>query len=136
MEHLWIFEPWNPGIQKSWNPLDLACFCQFQGIGCFSHSVFVKELDFQSGIPKFHHSWNLPEIIWNSGIPLEIFYFLTISRYRVFFPLNFKLRTWFWMQNSKIPSFLESSRNHVELWNFSGSGLYFAQFDIFGINST
>ena len=71
MEHLWIFEPWNPGIQKSWNSLDLACFCQFQGAGCFSHSVFVKELDFQCGIQKLYQSWNLPGGTWNYGICLE-----------------------------------------------------------------
>ena len=96
---------WNPGFQDSSSALELASFDWYQHVGYESHSVYVKELEFQSGIPKFHHSWNLPGIIWNSGIPLEISYFLTISRYRVFFPLNFKLRTWLnaELQNSIIP---------------------------------
>ena len=129
----WILESRHPGILKS---PGYGLFLPISRYRVHSHSVFVKELDFQSRIAKFHHSWNLPGIIWNSGIPLDFSYFLTNSRYRELFPLNFKLRNWFWMQNFKIPSFLESSRNHLKLWYISESGLYFAQFDIFGINLT
>ena len=57
-------------------PWKFPIFWQFQGIGYFSHSVFVKELDFQYEIPIFHHSWNLPGITWNSGMPLELAIFL------------------------------------------------------------
>ena len=35
---------------------------------------------------------------------------------------------WFSMQNSKGPLFLESSKNYLELWNFSGNGLFFKQY--------
>ena len=70
-----------PGnFQKFSGTLDIAwkwpIFCQFQRIGYFSHSVFGLEHDFQCGIPKFHQSWNLPGIVWNSGIPLDMGYFL------------------------------------------------------------
>ena len=116
-----IFQELSGTLEFPWK---FPIFWQFQGIGCFSHSVLVKELDFQSGIPKFHHSWNLPGIIWNSGISLEISYFLTFSRYRVFFPLSFLPRTWFSMWNPKIPSFLESiqrdSRVPDNSWNIPG----------------
>ena len=43
-------------------------------------------------------------------------YFGPISRYGAFFPLNFCQGTWFSMQNLKIKSFLETSRNVLELW--------------------
>ena len=39
------------------------------------------------------------------------------------------------MRNSKIPSILESSWNYLELWNSSGYGLFFAEFDKMGIKS-
>ena len=51
-------------------------FCQFKRIGYFSHSVFGLEHDFQCRIQKFHQFWNLLGIIWNSGIPLDVGYFL------------------------------------------------------------
>ena len=88
-EHLLILEPWNPDIQESWNPLDLAWFGRFQHIGCFSYSNFVKELDFQPEIQKFHHSWNLPGTTWNSGMPLELANSLPNLIYWVSIQLNF-----------------------------------------------
>ena len=74
-EHLLFFETCKPDIQKCWNPLDLACYYQCQCIWYFSHSMFVLELDFQCRISKFHHSWKLPEIFWNSGYCPGIGYF-------------------------------------------------------------
>ena len=66
-----------PGnFQKFSGTLDIAwkrpIFCQFQHIGYFSHLVFGLKHDFQCGIPKFHQSWNLPGIIWDSGIPPDV----------------------------------------------------------------
>ena len=78
-----IFETWNPDIQESWNPLDLASFCWLQCAGYFSHTFFVPELDFHCEIPKFYHSWNLPGIIWSSGILLEMGYLLPNLTLRV-----------------------------------------------------
>ena len=34
------------------------------------------------------------------------------------------------MQNYKGPSFLESSKNYLELWNFSRNGLFFKQYQV------
>ena len=56
------------------------------------------------------------------------------STYRVFFLLSFCQETWFLMWNSKIPSFLESSWNSLELWNSPGNGQFFTKFDVLGIN--
>ena len=42
--------------------------------------------------------------------------FWLISIHRVYVPLNFSQGTWFSMQNLKITSFLETSRNFLELW--------------------
>ena len=50
--------------------------------------------------------------------------------YRVFFPLSFCPLTWFSMQNSKILSLLESSRNYLEFCNSSWNDLFFAKFNI------
>ena len=137
--HIWgyvmISGPWNPGFQDSRSALELASFDWFQHVGYESHSVYVKKLDFQHRISKFHHSWKLPGIFWNSGYCLEMANFLPIAMYRVLFPLSFWPRTWFSMRNSKIPSILESSRNCLELWNSSGYGLLFAKFDKLGIKS-
>ena len=43
-------------------------------------------------------------------------HFWLISIYMVYFPFNFSQGTWFSMQNFKITSFLETSRNFLELW--------------------
>ena len=94
-EHRLIFEPWNPDIQESWNPLDFEWFGQFQCIRYFSHSVFVKELDFQYEIPIFHHSWNLPGITWNSGMPLELAIFLPNLAYSCGISLTYGYLTLF-----------------------------------------
>ena len=83
---------WNPGFQDSRSALELASFDWFQHVGYESHSVYVKKLDFQHRISKFHHSWKLPEIFWNSGYCLEMANFLPISTYRVPFPLIFFLK--------------------------------------------
>ena len=134
-EYVMISGTWNPGFQDSRSALELASFDWFQHVGYESHSVYVKKLDFQHRISKFHHSWKLPEIFWNSGYRLEMADFLPISTYRVLFPLSFWPRTWFSMRNSKIPSILETSWNYLELWNSSGYGLFFAKFDKLGIKS-
>ena len=101
----------DPGIQDSRSALELASFDWYQHVGYESHSVYIKKLDFQHRISKFHHSWKLPEIFWNSGYRLEMANFLPISTWRVLFPLSFRPRTWFSMRNSKIPSIMESSWN-------------------------
>ena len=71
-------------FQKCSGTLDIAwklsTFCQFQRIDYFSHSVFGLEHDFQCGIPKFHQSWNLPKIILNSGIPLDMGFFAKFDK--------------------------------------------------------
>ena len=107
---------WNPGFQDSRKALELATFDWFQYIWYISHSILVKELDFQCRILKLLHSWKLPEISWNSGYWPGIGQFWLISIYRVYFPLNSSQETWFSMQNLKITSFLETSRNFLELW--------------------
>ena len=60
--HIWgyvmISGPWNPGFQDSRSALELASFDWYQHVGYESHSVYVKKLDFQHRISKFHHSWN------------------------------------------------------------------------------
>ena len=88
-EHLLFFETCKPDIQKCWNPLDLACYYQCQCIWYFSHSIFVLELDFQCRISKFHHSWNLPGITWNSNIVLESAVFCQIWHFWYQFNLIF-----------------------------------------------
>ena len=75
--------------------LVLASFDKFHYIGFISHSILVKELDFQCRIWKLHHSWKLPEISWNSGYWPGIGQFWLISIYRVYFPLNSSQETWF-----------------------------------------
>ena len=88
-----IFGPWIPEFQDSGSALELASFDSYQHVGYESQSVYVKKLDFQHRISKFHHSWKLPEIFWNSGYRLEMAGFLPISTYRVLFPLSFWPRT-------------------------------------------
>ena len=90
-----LFEPpgsflsWIPGIQKSRSALELAILDPFQGMGHYSHSIFVKELDFQCKIQIFYQSWKLPEIFWNSGYHLEMDHFRPISTYCVSIQLYF-----------------------------------------------
>ena len=77
-----------PGIFKELSgtlefPWKFPIFGQFQGIGYFSHSILSLELDFECRIPKFHHSWNLPGIMWNSRISLEVDYILPNLTYVV-----------------------------------------------------
>ena len=62
-----IFETWNPDIQESWNPPDLAGFSWLLCIGYIS--VFVTERYFQCKIQKFYHLE-----FWNSFCKLPIFY--------------------------------------------------------------
>ena len=81
----------DPGIQDSRSALELANFDWFQHVGYQSHSVYVNKLDFQPRISKFHHSWKLLEIFWNSGYRMEMANFLPISMYRVLFHSVFGL---------------------------------------------
>ena len=74
----------NKEFQKSWNSLGLSSLSWFHFLGYYPHSVFVKELDFWCRIQKFHHSWNLPESMWNSEICPEMALFLT------------NLTCWYW----------------------------------------
>ena len=79
-----------PGIFKELSgtlefPWKFPIFGQFQGIGYFSHSILSLELDFECRIPKFRHSWNLPGIMWNSRISLEVDYILPNLAYLVSF---------------------------------------------------
>ena len=41
-----IFGPWNLGFQDLGNALEFANFDWFRYVGYFSHSVYVKKLDF------------------------------------------------------------------------------------------
>ena len=91
-----ISGPWNPGFQDSRSALELASFDWYQHVGYESHSVYVKELEFQSWIPKFHHSWNLPGIFWNSGYCLEIANFLSFLTYWASITLSFCHCFWIW----------------------------------------
>ena len=45
-----------------------------------------------------------------------------MSTYRVWIPLSLCQETWFLTQNFKISSFLETSRNFLELWILPGNG--------------
>ena len=71
---LMISGPWIPEFQDSGSDLELASFNWYQHIGYESRSFYVKKLDFQHRISKFHHSWKLPEIFWNSGYCLKFWY--------------------------------------------------------------
>ena len=62
---------------------DCLFFKQYQGLEYFSHSNFSLEFDYECSIQKFHHNWNFPGIIWNSGISLDIAYFLPNLTYLV-----------------------------------------------------
>ena len=68
-----IFQELSGTLELLWKWTN---FWQVWCIGYFFHSVFGLELDFQGGIKKFHHSWNLPGIIWNPGISLDMAYSL------------------------------------------------------------
>ena len=68
-----IFQELSGTLELLWKWTN---FWQVWRIGYFFHSVFGLELDFQGGIQKFHHSWNLPGIIWNPGISLDMAYSL------------------------------------------------------------
>ena len=68
-----IFQELSGTLEFPWK---FPIFGQFQGIGYFSHSILSLELDFECRIPKFHHFWNLPGIMWNSRISLEVDYIL------------------------------------------------------------
>ena len=57
-----IFQELSGTLELLWKWTN---FWQVWRMGYFFHSVFGLELDFQGGIQKFHHSWNLPGIIWN-----------------------------------------------------------------------
>ena len=57
-----IFQELSGTLELLWKWTN---FWQVWRIGYFFHSVFSLELDFQGGIQKFHHSWNLLGIIWN-----------------------------------------------------------------------
>ena len=48
----------------------------WSGYNIFPTQFLNLELDFECRIPKFCHSWNLPGIMWNSGISLEVDYIL------------------------------------------------------------
>ena len=51
-----IFQELSGTLELLWKWTN---FWQVWRIGYFFHSVFSLELDFQGGIQKFHHSWNL-----------------------------------------------------------------------------
>ena len=74
---------------------------------------------------------------WNPGFQKcpGIGQFWLISTCRVLIPLSLCQETWFSTQNFKISSFLETSRNFLELWISPGNGQLFANFDILGVNS-
>ena len=58
-----------------WNWLVLT---DLTDVGYEFHSVYAKKPDFEDRNSKFHHSWTLPEIFWNSGYCLELAIFLPI----------------------------------------------------------
>ena len=89
LHYITISGPWNLGFQDSRSALELASLGLYHHVGYESYSVFVKKLDFQHRISKFHHSWKLPEIFWNSGYHLEMTNFLPILTYWASIPLNF-----------------------------------------------
>ena len=93
-----ISEPWNPGFQDSRIALTLAICDWFQHVGYELYSVYVKKLDFEQRISKFHHSRKLPDIFWNSGYHLEVAIFLPILIYWTSIQHNFCHLTWFWAQ--------------------------------------
>ena len=62
--------------------------------------------------PKFQKSW----------IPLNLSSFCWFQ-YVGYFPTQFLSKNLMFNVESKIPSFLESSWNHMELWNSYGNGL-------------
>ena len=101
-----ISGPWNPGFQDSRSALELASFDWYQHVGYESHSVYVKKLDFQHRISKFHHSWKIPKILWNFGYCLEMANFLLILLYWASILLNFCHWTWIWPIQLKNVMFL------------------------------
>ena len=104
--------------------LELAIVNWFQYIGYLFHSFLVKELDFQYRISKFHHSWKLSEIFWNSGYHPGIGYFFLISTYRVFFhsslvkELDFQCRISKFHNSWKLPkvSWKSGYRPGIGIW--------------------
>ena len=68
-----IFQELSGTLELLWKWTN---FWQVWHVGYFFHSVFGLELNFQGEIQKFHHSWNLPGIIWNPGISLDMAYSL------------------------------------------------------------
>ena len=101
LEYVMTSGPWNPGFQDSRSALELASFDWFQHVGYESHSVYVKKLDFEHRISKFHHSWKLPEISWNPGYCLEVAIFLPILTCWASIWLNFCHWTWILPQKLK-----------------------------------
>ena len=93
--------------------------------GCF-FMVFdeiFKKLTYIAYLYRFFALFEICYDIWilESRIPgfqksPGIGHFWLISIYKVYFPFNFSQGTWFSMQNLKITSFLETSRNFLELW--------------------
>ena len=63
---------------------------------------------------------------WNPGFQKfpGIGQFCLILTRRVIIPLSFCQGTWFLTQNFKISSFLEASRNFLELWISTGNGQF------------
>ena len=68
-----IFQELSGTLELLWKWTN---FWQIWRIGYSFHSIFCLELDFQGVIQKFHHSWNLPGIILNPRISLEMAYYL------------------------------------------------------------
>ena len=69
-----------------------------------------------------------PEILESPGFGL----FLPISNYRLFFPLSFCQGIEFWTRNSRIPSFLESSKKLSGTLEFPWKFPIFWQFQSIG----
>ena len=87
--NFWTLESRIPGFQDSRSALELASFDWFQHVGYFSQTAYVKKVNFQHIISKFHNSWKVPGIYWNSGFCLEMANFLPILTYWVSIQLSF-----------------------------------------------
>ena len=124
------------------------------------NSFFGLKQGFQCGFPKFHQSWNLPGIILDSGIPLDMDYFLLNLTKWVSNQFNVMILhtigsilwflkpgiPWIWLVFAVYKVFFSLSFFNakfqssiipgifLELWNSSGNGLFIAKFDIKGFN--
>ena len=133
-EHLLIFQTWNPsrnpGIPRIW-----FGFANFNVKISFPTQCLSLNKIFNVSFQDSRIPWIFQELSGTldscgNGI------FLPSSTYRVIVPLNFRPWTLLSMWHSKIPLFLKSSKNYLELLNFSRNDLLFTILDTFGIRST